>query len=134
MVLKKIVIVNYVNLFKLYKSFNTKNIKKKYFLDFFFLLVKKKMHRYLVFNKLKLYNISNGQILNYKNKKTIKFFKKSNKSISASISLLNKKFKKKLKKVFFFYCRNYNYKNYLWVKKYFYLIKPIIYYFMVTKS
>jgi hypothetical protein len=62
----------------------------------------------------KLYNISNGQILNYKKKKKIvKFFKKSNNSISGSINLLNKKFKKKLKKIYFFYCKNYNYKNYL---------------------
>jgi hypothetical protein len=135
MLLKKKILVNYLYWFKFYKSFIFKNLKKYYLLDFFGLFIHKKMHRYMIHNKNKLYNISNGQILNYKKKKKIvKFFKKSNKSISGSINLLNKKFKKKLKSIFFFYCKNYNYKNYLWIKKYFYLLKPDLNFCVFTKG
>lgn len=52
-----------------------------------------------------------GQIVQ-KKIKGVKFFKKSRKSVGLSINLLNKKFKKYLKSIFIFYCKNYNYKNY----------------------
>jgi hypothetical protein len=36
--------------------------------------------------------------------------------------------------VFLFYCKNFNYKNYSWIKKYFYLINPVIAYTVLSSS
>jgi hypothetical protein len=45
---------------------------------------------------------------------------------------LNKIFKKKLIKIDFFFCKNFNYKNYLWLKKLVSLINPKINFLIIT--
>jgi hypothetical protein len=94
----------------------------------------KKLQYYSFFFNNTLYNVSNGQLINQKKTKIVKFFKKSNKSFGSSINLLNKKLKRRFKRIFFFYCRNYNYKNYLWIKKFFYLLKPTFMFSVFTRN
>jgi hypothetical protein len=83
-----------------------------FFIPLFSLLIHKKLHYYQFIINSKKFVISNGQLLKIRTKLT-KFFKKSRKSYGASITALNKKLKKKLKKIDFFFCKNFNYKNYL---------------------
>jgi hypothetical protein len=113
MILKNTQTLNYLELSKLYFINNRENIKKKkYNLFFFSIFIHKKLHYYNFYYLNKLYNMSNGQLLQKRNK-LIKFFKKSRKSFGASINILNKKLNKQLSSIFFFYCKNFNYKNYL---------------------
>ena len=111
-----------------------KNKITKYKLLYFSLFMHKKLQYYSFYYNNILFNVSNGQLINQKKIKIIKFFKKSNKSFGNSLNLLNKKFKYRFKKIFLFYCRNYNYKNYLWIKKFFYLLKPTFVFSIFTKS
>jgi hypothetical protein len=135
MVLKKKLQLNYFHLSKLYWGVNKYKYKKhRYKLLYFSLFMHKKLQYYSFFYNNILYNISNGQLINQKKTKIIKFFKKSKKSFGTSINLLNKKFKRRFRRIFYFYCRNYNYKNYLWIKKFFYLLKPIFMYTVFTRS
>ena len=113
--------------------FYKKNLKKKNYTPYFYLTNHKKLH-YFIFNyNLKHYVLSAGRLLKKANK-FIKFFKKSRKNIIVSINILNKNLKNKFKKINFFICKNFNYKNYLWIKKYQYLIKPFINYLLITNS
>ena len=110
-------------------SFDKKKINQ---IDFFSLFLKKKLTYYQYFLEKK-YNYTNGQLLKKKIQK-IKFFKKSKKCFSLCINILNKKTYKLLKYINTFYCKNFNYKNYVWIKKFFTLIKPNIEYFVTTQS
>lgn len=102
-------------------------------IKFFSLLLHKKLHYYNFFLFKKYYTFSNGQLLKVRTKLT-KFFKKSRKSHGASIVALTKKTHKKLSNINFFFCKNFNYKNYLWFKKFIDLINPKIGYLMITQG
>jgi len=125
------------NLYKYNNFYIRLNSKKsqntKYFTPYFYLINHKKLH-YFIFNyNSKHYVLSAGRLLKKANK-FIKFFKKSRKNIIVSINILNKNLKTNFKKINFFICKNFNYKNYLWLKKYNYLIKPSINYCIITNS
>ena len=127
-------LTNLINLKKFYFFFQIKKNKKiDNFMPYFYLVNHKKLH-YFIFNyNLKHYVCSAGRLLQKANK-FIKFFKKSRKNITVSINILNKNLKNKFQKVNFFICKNFNYKNYLWLKKYQYLIKPQFNYLVLTNS
>jgi len=132
--LQKKLELNYIELSNMYISiFKERKIEQSYKVLYFSLFMHKKLHYYSFFVKKKLKTFSNGQIL-YKRTKITKFFKKSRKSFGASINLLNKKLKRNLNKIFFFYCKNFNYKNYLWLKKFFYLLEPTINFAIFTRG
>lgn len=134
MKLTKIYDINLNNLYMLYLSINEDKIKKqKYSISKFFLYIHKKLHYYNITIDEKQFVISNGLLLRIRTKLT-KFFKKSRKSHGASITALNKTFKKRLSNINLFYCKNFNYKNYLWLKKFVSLTKPIINYFIITNG
>lgn len=104
---------NLTNLYNFYLIINKQNKNKKnYFISKFFLYIHKKLHYYNITINTKQFVFSNGQLLRVRTKLT-KFFKKSRKSYGASITALNKSLKKKLFKINFFFCKNFNYKNYL---------------------
>ena len=113
-------------------------IKKKrklnnYKFKFLSIFLNKKLMYLKYFFKNKYYTPSTGQILGTR-LNNIKYFKKSNKSSGVVINLLNRKFRKSIKSIFIFFCNNYNFKNYLWVKKFHYLINPQIGYFIISRS
>lgn len=125
---------NLTNLYNFYLIINKQNTgKKNYFISKFFLYIHKKLHYYNITLNTKQFIFSNGRLLKVRTKLT-KFFKKSRKSYGASITALNKILKKKLSKINFFFCKNFNYKNYLWLKKLVSLVNPQINYFMVTQG
>ena len=125
---------NLTNLYIQYLIIN-KQIKKNknFFISKFFLYIHKKLHYYNITQLEKQFIFSNGRLLRVRTKLT-KFFKKSRKSYGASITALNKIFKKKLIKINFFFCKNFNYKNYLWMKKLVSLVNPQINFFIVTNG
>lgn len=104
---------NLTNLYTLYlKIHKQQTDKQTFFISKFFLYIHKKLHYYNITPFEKQYIFSNGRLLRVRTKLT-KFFKKSRKSYGASITALNKQLKKKLLKINFFFCKNFNYKNYL---------------------
>lgn len=124
--------LNITNLYNFYLNINKQNINKKPFLiSKFFLYIHKKLHYYNITPSVKQFVFSNGRLLKVRTRLT-KFFKKSRKSHGASITALNKIVKKRLSKINFFFCKNFNYKNYIWMKKFISLINPQINYFIVT--
>ncbi len=116
--------------FKIRKASTNKYIAK---LQYFSIYKHKKLNYYQAQFLNKIYNFSSGQILQKKSKR-VKSFKKSVHSFGAIINLLNKKLNKKLNSIYLFYIKNFNLSTYLWVKKMFYLIKPKIYYTILTNS
>jgi hypothetical protein len=125
---------NLTSTYKLYCLVHKQNIyRAPYFISFFSIYIHKKLHYYNFFYNNKYYNYSNGQLLKVRTKLT-KFFKKSRKSYGASITALNKKLNKHLCKINFFFCKNFNYKNYLWFKKLYDLIDPQINCIMTTQG
>jgi len=120
-----------VNIHKEIKKFI--NNKNRFAIKYFSVYLHKKLTYYLVGLKTKFFNFSNGQILGKKSNK-IKFFKKSKKSYPYVINKLNRKFYKKFKSINIFYCKNFNLRNYNWLKKFFNLIKPKIKYLVCTGS
>lgn len=107
--------------------------KKKFHIDYFSLYIHKKLNYYLFWLFGRYYNYSNGQLLNNKIKK-VKYFKKSKRSYSYIISVLNKKLHWKLSSVNVFYCKNFNLRNYNWIKRYFNTLYPKINYFICSSS
>jgi hypothetical protein len=107
--------------------------KKSLGIDYFSLYMHKKQNYFLFFLYTKYYNYSNGQLL-VGRLKTLKYYKKSKKSTALVISQLNKKVYKKLNSINIFYCKNFNFKNYNWIKKYISLISPKINYMICTDS
>lgn len=106
---------------------------KKVYLDFFNLYTHKKL-TYFHFSILnKFYNFSTGQLLRKRIKK-LKFFKKSIKNLGLTINILNKKSGKYIKSIYLFFCKNFNIKHFLWIKKFFLIIKPAIQYTVITGS
>lgn len=125
---------NLSELYYLYLNiYDFKQTNQLFYIDKFFLYIHKKLHYYNITLNNKQFVISNGYLLRVRTKLT-KFFKKSRKSYGASITALNKILKKKLFKINLFYCKNFNYKNYLWLKKFTSLIKPQINYFIITRG
>jgi hypothetical protein len=110
-----------------------KGVRKKFYLQFFSSFMHKKQLYVQFLTSKKLYNFSTGQLLTKKIEK-IKFFKKSIQNINYSISCLNRKFRKSVTSIYLLYCKNYNYKNYLWLKKFFTLNKPRTEYVVLTHS
>lgn len=125
---------NLNKLYNIYTIINKQQITDNSFLiSKFFLYIHKKLHYFNVTTKQKQFVFSNGQLLQVRTKLT-KFFKKSRKSYGAGITALNKKLKKKLIKINFFFCKNFNYKNYLWMKKFTTLIDPTINNLIITNG
>ena len=123
---------NYLtNLFNKITNLNYKG--EKYKTNFFSLYMHKKLTYYLFFITNTYYNLSNGQLLKRIAKK-IKYFKKSKKSYGHTINTLNKYSKKKIKTIKHFYCKNFNLRNYNWLKRFFIIINPKIKYFICTNS
>ena len=112
MKLIKLYDLNLTNLYLLYTDLTIKRKKNSYFIDYFSIFMHKKLHYYTYVYLNKYYTISNGQLLKVRTKLT-KFFKKSRKSHGSSIVALNKRLNKQLNKINFFFCKNFNYKNYL---------------------
>lgn len=133
MKLIKIYDLNITNLYTIYLEINKYKSQNSYYLDFFSIFMHKKLHYYNYKYLAKYYTISNGQLLKVRTKLT-KFFKKSRKSHGSSIVSLNKKLNKQLNKINFFFCKNFNFKNYLWLKKFLEVIKPTINYFIITRG
>lgn len=105
---------------------------KNYKLKFLSLHTHKKlMYIRFLYNK-KYYNYSFGQIL--KSFKKIKYFKKSYKSLGLSINFLNKNLKNLVKSIYIFYCKNYCYKHYLWIKKFYTISNAHIEHFIISSS
>lgn len=119
-----------IDYFKIRKAFTNKYVAK---LHYFSIYKHKKLNYYQAQFLNKIYNFSGGQILQKKSRR-VKGFKKSIHSFGATINLLNKKLNKKLNSIYLFYIKNFNLSIYLWVKKMFYLIKPNIYYTVITNS
>jgi len=115
------------------KSLQKKKKKIKNFKKYFFLTMHKKLHYFSFIYDKKKYVLSAGRILK-KTNKSIKFFKKSRKSIIVTIGILNRNLKKNFKRINFFLCNNFNYRNYLWIKKYIRMISPKIKYFILTNN
>jgi hypothetical protein len=88
------------------------NKKTKISVKFLSLFMHKKLQYLSFFSNKKFFNYSFGQLQNKKLKK-VKFLKKSKKSIGLSINSINKKLNKKINSVGIFFCKNFNYKNYL---------------------
>ena len=107
--------------------------KKSVGVDYFSLYMHKKQNYYLYFLYTKYYNYSNGQLIRGR-LKTLKYYRKSKRSIAPVIGELNRKVKKKLNSVNVFYCKNFNFKNYNWIKKYISLLSPKINYMICTDS
>lgn len=134
MKLTNVIYNNYETFLDLYLRINKKFFdNKKFKIPFFSLFIHKKLNYFIIFIKKKFYIYSNGQLLGKKSKK-IKFFKKTRKSFGYTLNVLAKKTEKKINSIYYFYCQNYNVKNYFWIKKYFYLVKPTISYFYITNS
>lgn len=126
--------ININNLYHIYIYIHSQQLSSKPFLiSKFFLYIHKKLHYFNITPSDKQYIFSNGQLLQVRTKLT-KFFKKSRKSYGASITALNKKLKKRLNRIDFFFCKNFNYKNYLWLKKLIYLINPVVNNLIVTNG
>lgn len=110
MILKKI--DTHTKLGYMYIASMQKNKKiKNYKFLFLSIFLHKKLTYLRYYFKKKYYTPSTGQILG-KRIKTIKYFKKSNKSVGIVINLLNRRFKNYIKSIYMLYCNNYNYKNY----------------------
>lgn len=133
MKLIKLYDLNLTNLYLLYTDLTIKRKKNSYFIDYFSIFMHKKLHYYTYVYLNKYYTISNGQLLKVRTKLT-KFFKKSRKSHGSSIVALNKRLNKQLNKINFFFCKNFNYKNYLWLKKFLEVLKPTINFFIITQG
>jgi hypothetical protein len=113
MILKKRFQLNYINLAKYYNTAITSRVIKPFFNFFFFsLFMHKKLTYYKFFLNNKFYIKSTGQLFKKKIKK-IKFFKKSLKSNGYAISTLNRDYPKIFRNIYIFFCKNFNYKNYL---------------------
>jgi len=132
--LKKFSILNIYDFHQEYFKLNI-YIKKKrtYKIQLFTLYMHKKLQYFNILYKDKFYNFSNGNLLSQK-LKSIKFFRKSKKSISTNINVLNKKFQKNLSNIFFFLCKNFNFRHYIWIKKFFKINQPKINFFIITHN
>lgn len=133
MIFKNTFQLNFKKLINVYTIINRKLLRKKIKINFFSIFLKKKLTYYHFIFPKKKYTYSNGQLLKNKIQK-IKFFKKSQKCFGLCINILYKKSHKLLKSISVFYCKNFNYKNYIWIKKFFTLIKPSIDYFITSQS
>lgn len=136
MILKKKIQLNFINVSKFYNKIfvnNTNILKKKKQFPLFSIFMHKKLTYFRYFYKGKFFIYSNGQLLKNKIKK-IKFFKKSLKNFGYIINLLNRKFSNPIKFIYLFYCKNFNFKNYLWIKKFYFLLDPQIEYFIISGS
>lgn len=110
--LKKIRQTNKIDLQGLYLQIHFENNRKKFRMFSFELLLHKKLQYFCFYIANKKYTPSTGYLFGSKLNK-IKFFKKSRKSIGASIAALNKKTQKQIQSIEYFFCKNYNFRNYL---------------------
>jgi len=126
-------LLNYLNKIKKYLNIKKRKNKKKFSLYFFSNFINKKQMYFRFLTKKKMYSFSMGQLLKKKIEK-IKFFKKSIQNLNYSIGCLNRKFRKPISSIYLLYCKNFNFKNYLWLKKFFLLNKPQTEYIIFTHS
>ena len=106
-------------------------IRRKFHITFFSIYMRKKLQFFTFYLDNRYCSYSTGQLLKI-NIKSLKFLKRSHSSINLSLNSLKKKLKDGLNKIFFFFCKNFNFRNYLWVKNLFYSVKPTIFFFFVT--
>ena len=102
-------------------------------IKYFSLYKHKKLNYFQIIFKNKFYNFSAGQLLN-KHLNRTRSFKKSINSFGTTINTLNRKLHKQFNSIYIFYIKNFNFQLYLWTKKFFYLIKPYIYFTIITNS
>jgi len=134
MKLKKLWYIDYEYLQELFiKIQKLTNKGKVYKTEYFSVYLHKKLNYYFLYLFGKYLNYSNGQLLKNKSKK-VKYFKKSKKSYSYTIGVLNRTTGKNIRSIKYFYCKNFNLRNYNWLKKFFTIIKPKINYFICTNS
>lgn len=133
MIIKRDLQIHYLKRLKVYvnKYYNKKN--KKFQLKFFSVFMHKKLMYFKFLVKKNMYNYSAGQLFKKKIQK-IRSFKKSVNNINYTISCLNQKFRKPIYSIYLLYCKNYNLKNYLWLKKFFLLNKPHVEFSVLTHS
>ena len=108
-------------------------LRRKFHISFFSIFMRKKLQFFTFYLNKNHSTFSTGQLLKI-NIKYLKFLKRSSSSINLSLNSLKKKLKANLTRIFFFFCKNFNFRNYLWIKNLFYLIKPMIFFFFVTSG
>jgi hypothetical protein len=134
MKLKKLWYVDYEHLQKTFNRIQLLADKgRRYKTEYFSVYLHKKLTYCLFYTLNKYLNYSNGQLLRRKIKK-IKYFKKSRKSYGYTINYLNKMTRRYIRSIKIFYCKNFNLRNYNWLKKFFIIVKPKIKYFICTNS
>lgn len=121
-----------INFLQIIQNNIQKNKKQTFKLPYFSILMHKKLN-YFKYITNKIYIYSSGQLMGNKIKR-FKFFKKSTNSHGYTISILNKKLIDNFKSINIFYCKNFNYKNYIWIKKFYFLYKPKINFFLMSSS
>jgi len=132
--LKKLWYIDYIYLQQIFTQIEYLiNAEKNYNTEYFSIYLHKKLNYYLIYLFNKYLNYSNGQLLKNKIKK-IKYFKKSKKSYGYTINILNKNTQKNINSIKYFYCKNFNLRNYNWLKKFFTIINPEINYLICTNS
>lgn len=134
MKLKNLWYLNYPHLEQLFSDLKYLTDKGKTFkTEYFSVYTHKKLNYFLICLFNKYLNYSNGQLLKHKIKK-IKYFKKSKKSYSYTINVLNRNTNKNINSINYFYCKNFNLRNYNWLKKFITIIKPDINYLTCSNS
>ena len=107
--------------------------KKKIQLKFFSIFMHKKLMYFRFLTLKNMYTYSVGQLFKKKIQK-VKSFKKSIQNHNYTINCLNRKFRKPIYSIYLFFCKNFNLKNYLWIKKFFSVNKPHVEYMLITHS
>lgn len=118
---------------------------KKYTIENYFLLntniytiglgnsLPKRQHILTVNTQMKSYIYSTGYILSVLNIK-LKYYKRSLKANSSIILSLQRLFMSNIKHLYIYRCLNFNYRQLLFLQKFYKLISPKIFYFQHKKS
>lgn len=118
-----------------YKNSVINLIELHHLTSYFGLFMRKKLQFFKYYYK-KYYSLSNGITSKLKDRKLAlhKFFKKTSKSIPHTIVFFEKVFLNFFRHLTIFECKNYNFRNHTWIKKFTNLLQPNIKYFIVGKS
>lgn len=82
-------------------------------------------------SKKKIVTLSTGQLIKPW-VKGIKYYKKDRKNIGLTVAAIKYRFY--INNIGFLFCKNYNYRHYLWLKKYIKVTNPHFSYILFTKS
>jgi len=134
MVLKKSndYIFKFLNNYKRFQ-FEIKYTELNWDIYFFMLFMHKKLQYFKIFKESSIHTFSAGLLVKPFSQK-LKFFKKSRSSIASTVTLLREENEPEIYSIKNFYCKNFNYRNYLWLKKFLNLVKPSIYRIIITKN